>query len=101
MKDKITLEVVSYQSRYLTKFMTKMFSYFQSKTGEIKVVPLPKKRKLFSVLKSPFVNKKAVEQFSLKKYKRVFILEKKRQNELKEFLKVVPLKNVAIKLKGG
>ncbi len=34
-------------------------------------VPLPTKRELFTVLRSPFVNKKSREQFELKTHKRL------------------------------
>ena len=34
-------------------------------------IPLPTKRELYTVLRSPFVNKKSREQFELKTHKRV------------------------------
>jgi len=34
-------------------------------------IPLPTHRKLYTILRSPFVNKKANDQFQLKTYKRL------------------------------
>ena len=56
---------------------------------ESKKISLPKKKKLFTVLKSPHVNSKAKEHFQLKRYRRLFYL-KISIASLKQFLETLP-----------
>ena len=69
----------------------------------VKVVSLPIKRRVFTVLKSPFVNKKARDQFGIDTYRKLVILEKIDLLVFLQFLKRISCKGVAFKitLKGG
>lgn len=96
-KARVRIELISYQNTHIKTFIEKVLINFD--TPRIRIVPIPKRRKIFSVLKSPFVNKKAIEQFSLKVYKRLIIIECEDIKEMKYFLGGVSLKNVAIKIK--
>lgn len=96
--DHTKIEIVSYHHNYLVIFINKLQEELFLK-GTLKIMSLPIKRKLFSVLKSPFINKKAIEQFSLKSYKKIIFIPRINIEELKHFLRRVSLKNVAVKIK--
>lgn len=56
---------------------------------EHKTINLPKKKKLITLLKSPHVNKKALEHFEINKYKKILYLRLK--NEKLNFYKFLIL----------
>ena len=56
---------------------------------ENKKVFLPKKKKIFTLLKSPHVNSKAKEHFKLERYRRLFYL-KVSLISLRHFLEILP-----------
>ena len=56
---------------------------------ESKKVNLPKKKKIFTLLKSPHVNSKAKEHFKLERYRRLFYL-KVSLISLRHFLEILP-----------
>lgn len=93
----LTIEVTSYKPNFLKVFTTKILS--KLKATNLIAVSLPKKRKIFSILKSPFINKKAIDQFSITRYKKLLIVKQIQQKEVKNFLEQVPLKDIAIKIK--
>lgn len=99
----IKLHVVSHRSSLLDSFIRRLLNVTKFNQKGIKVVQLPTRRKVFTVLKSPFVNKKAREQFGIDTHKRLVILENINLNAFSDFLKVVSCKGVAFKitLKGG
>ena len=99
----IKLHVVSHRSSLLDSFIRRLLNVTKFNQKGIKVVQLPTRRKVFTVLKSPFVNKKAREQFGIDTHKRLVILENINLNAFSDFLKVVSCKGVAfrITLKGG
>jgi ribosomal protein S10 len=57
--------------------------------GGNKKVNLPKKKKIFTLLKSPHVNSKAKEHFKLETYRRLFYL-KVSLPSLRQFLESLP-----------
>ena len=99
----VRLYLVSNKANLLDTFVKKLLNVVQTKSKNIKVVKLPVKRRLFTVLKSPFVNKKSREQFSLETHKRLVILGDLDFFVFANFLKVISCKGVAFKIifKGG
>jgi len=99
----IKLHVVSHRSSLLDSFIRRLLNVTKFNQKDIKVVQLPTRQKVFTVLKSPFVNKKAREQFGIDTHKRLVILENINLNVFSDFLKGVSCKGVAFKitLKGG
>ena len=93
----LKIEIVSYNPNILRILTKKILSVLN--TVNLSIVSLPNKKKLFSVLKSPFINKKAIEQFSIKKNKKLLIVKQAQKKDLKKVLDQVPLKNIAIKIK--
>lgn len=71
-KSQIRLKLKSYDHRLLEKAV-KQIVMTAKKTGArlMGPVPLPNKNRCFTVLRSPHVDKKSREQFSLKTHKRI------------------------------
>jgi len=71
-KQRIRLKLKSYDHRLLDKAV-KQITLTARRTGAqlMGPVPLPNKKRCFTVLRSPHVNKKSREQFELTTHKRV------------------------------
>ncbi len=72
MSQKIRIKLKSYDYSLVDKSAEKIVKTVKS-TGAIVngPIPLPTKKKIFTVLRSPHVNKKSREQFQLSTFKRV------------------------------
>lgn len=72
VKSRIRLRLKSYDHRLLDKAV-KQIVLAAKRTGShlMGPVPLPNKRRCFTVLRSPHVNKKSREQFELTRHMRV------------------------------
>lgn len=72
MNQKIRIKLKSYDYNLVDKSAEKIVKTVKS-TGAIisGPIPLPTNKKIFTVLKSPHVNKKAREQFQVSSYKRL------------------------------
>jgi small subunit ribosomal protein S10 len=69
---KIRIKLIAYDSR-LIDVSTKEIVETAKRTGADLVgpIPLPTKREIFTVLRSPHVDKKSREQFQIKTHKRI------------------------------
>lgn len=72
MAQKIRIKLKSYDHNLVDKSAEKIVKTVKS-TGAVVngPIPLPTKSKVYTVLRSPHVNKKAREQFQLSSYKRL------------------------------
>ena len=72
MAQKIRIKLRSYDHNLVDKSAEKIVKTVKS-TGAVVSgpIPLPTNKKIFAVLKSPHVNKKAREQFELNSFKRL------------------------------
>jgi small subunit ribosomal protein S10 len=72
INQKIRIKLKSYDHNLIDKSAEKIVKSVKA-TGAIVSgpIPLPTQRKVFTVLRSPHVNKKAREQFKLSSYKRL------------------------------
>lgn len=72
MSQKIRIKLKSYDFNLVDKSAEKIVKTVKS-TGAIVSgpIPLPTHKRIYTVLKSPHVNKKAREQFELSSYKRL------------------------------
>jgi len=72
MNQKIRIKLKSYDHNLVDKSAEKIVKTVKS-TGAVVSgpIPLPTHKKIYTVLKSPHVNKKAREQFQLCSYKRL------------------------------
>lgn len=72
MNQKIRIKLRSYDHNLVDKSTTRIVKTVR-KTGALVTgpIPLPTEKKIFTVLRSPHVNKKAREQFQLRTHKRL------------------------------
>lgn len=72
MTQRIRIKLKSYDHNLVDKSAEKILKTVRT-TGAVVTgpIPLPTERKIFSVLRSPHVNKKSMEQFKLCTYKRL------------------------------
>ena len=72
MSQKIRIKLKSYDHNLVDKSAEKIVKTVKA-TGAVVSgpIPLPTHKRIFTVLKSPHVNKKAREQFELSSYKRL------------------------------
>ena len=72
MSQKIRIKLKSYDFNLVDKSAEKIVKTVKT-TGAIVTgpIPLPTKKKIFTVLKSPHVNKKSREQFEIRTHKRL------------------------------
>jgi small subunit ribosomal protein S10 len=72
MNQKIRIKLKSYDFNLVDKSAEKIVKTVKS-TGAVVSgpIPLPTQKRIYTVLKSPHVNKKAREQFELSSYKRL------------------------------
>ena len=91
MKDKIRIKLKAYDYKLLDKSVGEIVDSVKSTGVRISgPIPLPIKRTLYTVLRSPNVDKKSQDQFELLVYKRIMdILEP--TSETTEILKKVSL----------
>ncbi len=75
MADKIRIKLKSFDHNLVDKSAEKIVKTVKS-TGAVVngPIPLPTNKKIFTVLRSPHVNKKAREQFELNAHKRLMEL---------------------------
>ena len=72
MNQKIRIKLKSYDYNLVDKSAEKIVKTVKSTGAVISgPIPLPTNKKIFTVLKSPHVNKKAREQFQVSSYKRL------------------------------
>jgi small subunit ribosomal protein S10 len=72
MNQKIRIKLKSYDHNLVDKSAEKIVKTVKS-TGAVVSgpIPLPTRKRIFTVNRSPFVNKKARDQFQLSSYKRL------------------------------
>lgn len=72
MSQKIRIKLKSYDSSLVDKSTEKIVRTVKNTGAVISgPIPLPTHRRIFTVLRSPHVNKKSREQFELNNYKRL------------------------------
>jgi len=72
MNQKIRIKLKSYDHNLVDKSAEKIVKTVKSTGAVISgPIPLPTHKKIYTVLRSPHVNKKAREQFELSSYKRL------------------------------
>jgi len=73
---KIRLQIKSYDYKLMNQVCDKICSIITLTNANLKgPVPLPTKRRIFCVLRSPHVNKDAREHFEIKTYKRLIDIQ--------------------------
>ena len=86
-----TIKFKSFNSFKLDSIISDLESYAKENLLSSKKISFPKKKKRFTILKSPHVHKKARDQFELETHTKIFKIEGTSKN-IKEFIKILEMK---------
>ncbi|RLC49063.1 MAG: 30S ribosomal protein S10 [Candidatus Cloacimonadota bacterium] len=76
MKNRIRIRLKSYDYSLLDKSVGEIISSTKNTGAKIKgPIPLPTKKQIYTVLRSPHVDKKSREQFEMRTHKRIIDIE--------------------------
>ena len=100
MSQKIRIKLKSYDHNLVDKSADKIVKTVKS-TGAIVTgpIPLPTHKKLFTVLRSPHVNKKSREQFQLSSYKRLLDIYSSSSKTIDALMKLELPSGVEVEIK--
>ena len=100
-KDLIRISLRAYDHKLLDKYEEKIIRTAKS-TGAIisGPIPLPTKRTIYTVLRSPFINKKSREQFQTKIHKRIVDIVNSTPKTVESLMKLDLPAGVDIEIRG-
>ena len=100
MSQRIRIKLKSYDYNLVDKSSQKIVKTVKS-TGAVVSgpIPLPTNKKIFTVLKSPHVNKKSREQFELNSYKRLLDIYSTSTNTVDALMKLELPSGVEVEIK--
>ncbi len=99
MNQELRIKVSSYDHKTLDSTVRKLVETVKASGCDIKgPIPLPTKREIFTILRSPHVNKSSREQFERKTHKRVLVLTNPSSDTLMKLKTFVVPASVAIKV---
>ncbi|AKC21806.1 30S ribosomal protein S10 [Flavobacterium psychrophilum] len=100
MSQKIRIKLKSYDHMLVDKSAEKIVNTVKS-TGAVVTgpIPLPTHKKLFTVLRSPHVNKKAREQFEVMSYKRLIDIYSSSSKTIDALMKLELPSGVEVEIK--
>ena len=100
MSQRIRIKLKSYDYNLVDKSAQKIVKTVKS-TGAIVSgpIPLPTNKKIFTVLRSPHVNKKSREQFELNSYKRLLDIYSTSTNTVDALMKLELPSGVEVEIK--
>ena len=102
MSQKIRIKLKSYDYNLVDKSADKIVKTVKT-TGAVVTgpIPLPTHKKIFTVLRSPHVNKKSREQFKLCSYKRLLDIYSSSSKTIDALMKLELPSGVEVEIKGG
>ena len=100
MSQRIRIKLKSYDYNLVDKSALKIVKTVKS-TGAVVSgpIPLPSNKKIFTVLRSPHVNKKSREQFELNSYKRLLDIYSTSANTVDALMKLELPSGVEVEIK--
>ena len=100
MSQRIRIKLKSYDYNLVDKSAQKIVKTVKS-TGAVVSgpIPLPTNKKIFTVLRSPHVNKKSREQFELNSYKRLLDIYSTSTNTIDALMKLELPSGVEVEIK--
>lgn len=100
MSQRIRIKLKSYDFNLVDKSAEKIVKTVKS-TGAVVSgpIPLPTNKKIFTVLRSPHVNKKSREQFELNSYKRLLDIYSTSTNTVDALMKLELPSGVEVEIK--
>ncbi|HKK10246.1 MAG TPA: 30S ribosomal protein S10 [Bacteroidales bacterium] len=100
MSQRIRIKLKSYDHNLVDKSAEKIVKTVKS-TGAVVngPIPLPTKKRIYTVLRSTFVNKKAREQFELSSYKRLLDIYSSTSKTIDALMKLELPSGVEVEIK--
>ena len=100
MSQKIRIKLKSYDHNLVDKSTEKIVKTVKSTGAVISgPIPLPTHKRIFTVLKSSFVNKKSREQFELSSYKRLIDIYSSNAKTIDALMKLELPSGVEVEIK--
>jgi len=100
MSQRIRIKLKSYDYQLVDKSAEKIYKTVKNTGAVISgPIPLPTKRKVFSVLRSPHVNSKSKEQFQFKTYKRLLDIYSSNAKTIDALMKIELPSGVFVEIK--
>jgi len=97
---KIRIKLKSYDHNLVDKSAERIVKAVKATNAEVKgPIPLPTKKEIFTVLRSPHVNKKSREQFQLNTYKRLVDIYSKSAKTVDALMKLELPSGVDVEIK--
>jgi small subunit ribosomal protein S10 len=97
---KIRIKLKSYDHRLIDKWTDRIIKTIKSTGGEVSgPIPLPTKKSVYTVLRSPHVDKKSREQFEIRSHKRVIDILNSNKKTVDALTKLDPPGGVYIEIK--
>ena len=91
VKEKIRISLYSFNNKILEEACTKIFSIIQAIESLENIkgpIPLPTRKRIYCVLRSPHVDKDSREQFEIRRYKRIIDIYPESSQTFDAFLKI-------------
>ncbi|MDE5617601.1 MAG: 30S ribosomal protein S10 [Ureaplasma sp.] len=100
MNQGLRIKLYSYDHKLLDQSIKKIIEVAKSTNAEIKgPIPLPTKKEIFTILRSPHVNKSSREQFERRIHKRLLIISNVKQETMDKLKRLSIPTSVEIKIK--
>ena len=100
MSQKIRIKLKSFDHMLVDKSVAKIVETVQSTGAKVNgPIPLPTNKKIFTVNRSTFVNKKAREQFELDSYRRLLDIEDSNAKTVDALMKLELPSGVEVEIK--
>ena len=100
MSQKIRIKLKSFDHMLVDKSASKIVETVKSTGAKVNgPIPLPTNKKIFTVNRSPFVNKKAREQFELDSYRRLLDIEDSNAKTVDALMKLELPSGVEVEIK--
>lgn len=100
MNQGLRIKLYSYDHKLLDQSIKKIIEVAKSTNAEIKgPIPLPTKIEIFTILRSPHVNKSSREQFERRIHKRLLIISNVKQETMDKLKRLSIPTSVEIKIK--
>ena len=100
MSQKIRIKLKSFDHMLVDKSATKIVETVKSTGAKVNgPIPLPTNKKIFTVNRSTFVNKKAREQFELDSYRRLLDIEESNAKTVDALMKLERPSGVEVEIK--
>ena len=100
MSQKIRIKLKSFDHMLVDKSATKIVETVKSTGAKVNgPIPLPTNKKIFTVNRSTFVNKKAREQFELDSYRRLLDIDESNAKTVDALMKLELPSGVEVEIK--